>query len=131
MPYINIRVGTTLNSVQRDKLYQNTTFFMNTIMGKRREVTVVHIQEDAPHQWSTNAIAIKAKDPISAYVDIKVTEGTNTLEEKSKMLSETVKMLQEVVGTIQEACYVVVDDIPANSWGYNGKTQAARAAIKL
>lgn len=131
MPYINIRVGTTLDSVQRDKLSQNTTFFMNTIMDKRREVTVVHIQEDDPHQWSTNAIAIKDKDPISAYVDIKVTEGTNNPEEKSKMIYETVKMLQEVVGTIQEACYVVVDDIPANSWGYNGKTQAARAAIKL
>ena len=131
MPYINIRVGTTLKSEQRDKLYQNTTFFMNTIMGKRREVTVVHIQEDAPHQWSTNAIAINIKDPISAYVDIKVTEGTNTPEEKSNMIYETVNMLQEVVGTMQEACYVVVDDIPANSWGYNGKTQAARAALKL
>jgi 4-oxalocrotonate tautomerase len=130
MPYINIRVGTTLDSIQREKLYQNTTFFMNTIMGKRREVTVVHIQEDAPHQWSTNAIALKEKDPISAFVDIKVTKGTNTPEEKSKMLSETVKMLQEVIGTMQEACYVVVDDIPANSWGYNGKTQAERATIK-
>jgi 4-oxalocrotonate tautomerase len=47
------------------------------------------------------------------------------------MISQTVKMLQDVVGTIQEACYVVIDDIPADSWGYGGKTQAARAASKL
>lgn len=131
MPYINIRLGAILNSEQKDQLYQKTTSFMNAIMGKRREVTVVHIQEDDPRQWATNAIVLHAKAPAGAYVDIKVTEGTNTPEEKAKMISQTVKMLQEEVGAIQEACYVVIDDIPANSWGYNGKTQAARAASKL
>jgi len=131
MPYINIRLGTTLDSTKRDQLYQKTTFFMNTIMGKRREVTVVHIQEDSSQQWSTNAVTLNTEDPTSAYVDIKVTEGTNTPEEKAEMLSQTVIMLKDVVGVIQEACYVVIDDIPANSWGYNGKTQAARAASKL
>lgn len=130
MPYINIRLGAVLNDAQRNQLYKKTTFFMNTIMGKRREVTVVHIQEDEPQQWATNAIGLNEKDPMSAYVDIKVTDGTNTPEEKSEMIFQTVKMLQDVVGMIQEACYVVVDDIPANSWGYNGKTQAARAAAK-
>jgi 4-oxalocrotonate tautomerase len=100
-------------------------------MGKRREVTVVHIQESEPQQWSTNAIPVAAGKPISAYVDIKVTDGTNTSEEKAEMISQTVKMLGDVVGTIQEACYVVIDDISADSWGYNGKTQAARAASRL
>jgi phenylpyruvate tautomerase PptA (4-oxalocrotonate tautomerase family) len=47
------------------------------------------------------------------------------------MLSETIKMLKEVVGVVQEACYVVIDDMPANSWGYNGKTQAERSASKM
>ena len=131
MPYINIRLGATLESAQRNQLYQKTTFLMNTIMGKRPEVTVVHIQESDPHLWATNALALTDEDPVGAYVDIKVTEGTNTPEEKAEMLSQTIKMLQDVVGTIQEACYVVIDDIPANSWGYNGKTQAVRAASKL
>ncbi len=104
---------------------------MKGIMGKRREVTVVHIQESEPHLWATNAVALDTDSPVGAYVDIKVTEGTNTPEEKAEMLSETAKMLKEVVGVVQEACYVVIDDIPANSWGYNGKSQAQRAASKL
>jgi 4-oxalocrotonate tautomerase len=103
---------------------------MNTVMGKRREVTVVHIQESEPHLWATNAIALTDETPVGVYVDIKVTEGTNTPEEKAEMLSQTVTMLQDVIGTIQEACYVVIDDIPADSWGYNGKTQAKRATSK-
>lgn len=68
-------------------------------------------------------------EAISAYVDIKVTKGTNTPEEKEEMIAQSIIMLQDIVGTIQEACYVVVDDIPGDSWGYNGKTQAMRALL--
>ncbi len=131
MPYINIQLSTTLDDVQRDQLYEKTTSLMNKIMGKRREVTVVHIQESDPHLWAINAVKLTPEDPVGAYVDIKVTEGTNTPQEKAEMLNQTIKMLQDIVGAIQEACYVVIDDIPANSWGYNGKTQAVRAASKL
>lgn len=130
MPYINIRLGTPLDNEQKGQLYKKTTSLMNALMGKRREVTVVHIQEDAPQQWATNAIPLEIEGPTGAYVDIKVTEGTNTPEEKAEMISQTVKMLKDVVGTVNEACYVVIDDIPANSWGYNGKTQATRALSK-
>jgi 4-oxalocrotonate tautomerase len=129
MPYINIRLGASLSASQKNLLYAQTTSLMDTIMGKRPEVTVVHILESEPQFWSTNASALGSDDPIGAYVDIKVTEGTNTSEEKAEMISETVKMLKENIGVLQEACYVVIDDIPANSWGYDGKTQAERASI--
>ncbi|OUR74829.1 hypothetical protein A9Q75_18920 [Colwellia psychrerythraea] len=131
MPYINIRLGDALSNAQKDQLYQKTTLFMNTIMGKRREVTVVHIQESKSYQWATNGLTLTDEDPVGVFVDIKVTERTNTPEEKAEMISQTVKMLEDVVGTIQEACYVIIDDIPANSWGYNGKTQSARASSTL
>ena len=131
MPYINIRLGKNLENEQRKKLYEETTALMNTVMGKNPEVTVVNIQESDPQQWSVNANSLTTNESTGAYVDIKVTDQTNTQEEKAEMIAKTVKMLQDVVGTIQEACYVVIDDISADSWGYNGKTQAARAISKL
>ena len=130
MPYINIRLGKNLENEQRRKLYEETTTLMNTVMGKNPEVTVVNIQESDPQQWSVNANSLTANDPTGAYVDIKVTDQTNTQEEKAEMIAKTVKMLQDVVGIIQEACYVIIDDISADSWGYNGKTQAARTISK-
>jgi 4-oxalocrotonate tautomerase len=78
-----------------------------------------------------NGLPLTTEDPVAVFADIKVTEGTNTPEEKAEMISQTIKMLENVVGTIQEACYVVIDDIPANSWGYNGKTQYARASSTI
>lgn len=128
MPYINIRLGTTLESSQQQQLYEQTTTLMNSVMGKRQDVTVVHIQESEAQCWSTNRRALNASNPIGAYVDIKVTQGTNTVDEKSRMITETVKMLKDIVGVVQEACYVVIDEVPADSWGYDGKTQAERAA---
>jgi len=130
LPYINIRLGRELNTEQRKKLYKKTTQFMNKVMGKNPEVTVVHIMESNHEQWSVNAVELSTTDPVGAYVDIKVTEGTNTPEEKSEMIMETVEMLKSVVGVIQEACYVVIHDIASNSWGYNGETQRERASKK-
>ena len=128
MPYINIRLGRNLDEQQRKQLYEKTTSLMNTVMRKRPEVAVVHIHETESQQWSVNSTSIAPIDPVAAYVEIKVTDGTNTPTEKAEMISHTVEMLRDVVGILQEACYVVIDDIPADSWGYNGKTQAARAA---
>ncbi len=129
MPYINIRIAAALDNKQKQALYKKTTFLMNTIMRKRQEVTVVHIQESQPEQWSINFKQLSVDAPIGVYVDIKVTQGTNTTEEKKEMISQTIKMLQDIVGAIQEASYVVIDDIPADSWGYDGKTQAMRALL--
>ena len=131
MPYINIRLGKNLEPYQHAELYKRTTELMDRVMGKRREVTVVHIQESPPHYWAKNAIALSPDDPAGVFVDIKVTRGTNTAGEKAEMLSQIVRMLKDVAGAVQEACYVVIDDIAADSWGYNGVTQAKRAAEKL
>jgi 4-oxalocrotonate tautomerase len=130
MPYINIRLGKTLDNGQRKQLFKITTSLMNTVMKKNPEVTVVQVQESDPQQWSVNANQLTALEPTGAYVEIKVTDQSNTREEKAKMISETAKMLQDVAGIVQKACYVVIDDISADSWGYNGKTQAARAITK-
>lgn len=130
MPYIHLRLGTTLETRQREQLCAKTTELMSTIMGKKREVTVVHIHESDPRQWAINGMMLSDGEAVGAYVDIKVTQGTNTREEKAEMIQQMLIMLQEVIGAIQEACYVVIDDIPADSWGYHGVTQAARAARK-
>lgn len=127
MPYINISVGSKLNTLQREEIYKETTRLMHQVMGKKREVTVVQIQETPPHFWSVNARCLSENKPTCIYVNIKITHGTNTTSEKAEMISRTIKMLKDNISTVQEACYVIIDEIPADSWGYNGKTQEYRA----
>jgi len=127
MPYINIRVGTRLTDQQRAELAGRTTDAMNTIMGKKRVVTVVHIDESVAQNWSVNGRSLTPVDARPAYVDIKITEGTNNAAQKSEMIRTTAQMLKDVLGAVQEAAYVVIDDVAGDSWGYNGRTQADRA----
>lgn len=131
MPYINIRVNQPLVHEACQALQQTTTQLMDDVMGKRREVTVVQIEESRPEQWSVNAESLNLSNPTAAYVDIKITAGTNNEAEKTQMVQQIIAMLHEQIGTLQEACYVVIDEIPAINWGYNGQTQAARAANRL
>ena len=131
MPYINIRVNQPLTQKTRQALQKSTTQLMDDVMGKRREVTVVQIEESSPEHWSVNAESLDLSAPTAAYVDIKITAGTNNGEEKAQMVQQIIFMLREQIGALQEACYVVIDEIPAINWGYNGQTQAARAANRL
>jgi len=128
MPYINIKIGTTLSEQQKCELFHQTTDAMNTIMGKRREVTVVQIEESAPYFWSVNGEPLHEKAPIAAYMDVKITQGTNSDEEKAQLINTLMQMLKSV-GSTQQACYVVIHELAAASWGYDGKTQAGRSII--
>lgn len=131
MPYIHIRVGTELNNTQRTSIFERTTELMSSIMGKKRAVTVVQIEEQAPYQWSVAGKTLTRASRTPAYVDIKITEGTNTSAEKSAMIAAAADMLQETIGPVQEACYVVIHDVDSDAWGYDGKTQATRASPDL
>ncbi len=46
--------------------------------------------------------------------------------EKTEIIKQIIELLKETIGTLQEASYVIIDEITASSWGYNGLTQAKR-----
>ena len=127
MPYIHIKLANVvLSARQRESLFARITQLMGTVMKKRREVTVVSLEEVDPSRWAVAGRVLTAADHPAAYVDIKVTAGTNTAAEKAAMIAETTAALKSVAGEFQTATYIVIHDIAAESWGYNGLTQAAR-----
>lgn len=128
MPYIHIRVNRSTSKAERSQLQSRTTELMSLIMGKRAEVTVVQVESSESSGWSVAGGPLSPDVPAAAYVNIKITEATNTETEKAEMIRRTVDMLCDTLTCVQEATYVVIDEIPATSWGYNGQTQAARAA---
>ena len=130
MPYLNIKLsGDMLSTQQRDALFSRMTEMMADSMKKRREVTVVSIELTDQAHWAVAGRTLTLSDRPAAYVDIKITGGTNSSEEKSAMIAGTTAVLQEIVREIQTATYVVIHEIAADSWGYDGMTQASRRQI--
>lgn len=129
MPYIHVRVSKKLSDDEINTIQTQTTDAMARIMGKKREVTVVQIENSPAGYWSLNGIQQTPSDPACAYVDIKVTAGTNSDEEKANMIGFMFDSLKNTIDSLQDATYVVIHEIPGVSWGYGGKTQAQRAII--
>jgi phenylpyruvate tautomerase PptA (4-oxalocrotonate tautomerase family) len=64
-----------------------------------------------------NGEVLASSDLVSAYIDLKITYGTNSIEEKAVLIEKTIVLLNDTVGVTQKATYVVVDEISARAWG--------------
>lgn len=127
MPYIDLRIHPAPDAEQAAALARGVTDVMAHVAGKRREVTAVRVGADDTALWTIGGAPCRST---TAYVDVKITAGTNNREEKAELVRQLHKLLTEIFGELAEASYVVVHELPADNWGYAGRTQAARAAAR-
>ncbi len=128
MPFIHIAVaGPPLGGDRKSRLHAETTRLMAEVMGKRPDLTSVRIVEGPADAW---AVAGTADGGVRAHMDITITAGTNTAQEKASMVRAGHDLLGAVVGALPEATYVVIHELPADAWGYGGLTQGARQAAR-
>ena len=57
-----------------------------------------------------------------------MTHGTNTTAEKARYSAAAFARLREILGDAREASCVQIHEVPANAWGYGGRTEAERRA---
>lgn len=100
------------------------------LLRKRLPVTAVAIS-GAPVAWCIGGEPLQghkgADTPRTFALEIRITAGTNTAEEKAAWIAAAWDtMRQAVPGVVAEASYVSIVEIPATDWGYGGRTQAAR-----
>ena len=125
MPFVHIRLAgpRPLGAEQVRRLQAEATRLMASVMRKDAELTAVLVEAVPLAAWSTGG----RPAPAAAHLDVKVTQGTNTADEKARFIAEATALLREVMGdALPLATYVVVDEVPADAWGYGGVTQDAR-----
>ncbi|MBI2306609.1 MAG: tautomerase family protein [Rhodocyclales bacterium] len=101
------------------------------LLGKRREVTAVLVECKDGAAWHIGGEALArvgdaAPGTTPAHCEIAITAGTNTPAEKARMIAAAHALLTETLGGVPEASYVVIRELPAENWGYAGRTQASR-----
>ena len=124
MPFINAEIHPAPNPQQAAALARGITEAMVEEAGKRGELTAVRIAGADAALWSVGGTPCVSP---TAYLDIKITAGTNSPEQKAALLRRLHRLLVDTLGELAEASYIVVHELPAESWGYAGETQAARA----
>ena len=82
-----------------------------------------------PADWFVGCRTLEELGVASFWLDIKVTDGTNTKGEKAAYLAEIFAFMREVFGALHEHSYAFVHQVSGASYGFGGVSQEARGAI--
>ena len=126
MPYLNLNVSSTLNPHKRAEVATLLTSLTADVLGKKRELTAVAISTTTTQDWYIGAQPLTESHQASFYLEIKVTEGTNTKNEKAAYVEQVFQGMSAILGELAPASYVVIHEVHADSWGYAGQTQEFR-----
>lgn len=125
MPYLHLQFGQTISSAQKRSLARRSTDLIAAILHKRAEVTAVRIACADDDGWHIAGEAV-AEGLTPAHGTLYITTGTNTPAEKAEIIVALHRLLADTCGPLPEASYLVIHEMPAGNWGYDGRTQAAR-----
>ena len=111
MPILNVKLCTTPSPETTSRVAATLTDLTVEILKKKRELTAVAIEYVAPTEWFIAGAAVADKSSGTFHLDIKVTEGTNTKDEKAVYVSRVFAAIEQIVGPIAPASYIVVHDV--------------------
>ena len=116
MPFVRITVsGPTLAPKQVVLLHTEITQLLASVLGKRADLTSVLVEQPATADWAIGGTAVK----VAVHVEAP--------EQKARFIDKTMRLLTSVLGSeLNPATYIVVNEVPANAWGYDGRTQESR-----
>ena len=126
MPTLHLQIAPLHNPDRYTALARRLTALTAQILGKRPEVTAVLIDDLPAARWHIGGEPVQRP---TARLEICITAGTNTADEKAAFIAAAWRELQAQLGArqpIEPASYVVVRELPAGDWGYGGQTQLAR-----
>ena len=126
MPYLNVKVSIPESSESADKIVAVLMKYTSEVLGKKPDVTSIEIDFITPDKWFVGGVRVNDQKAVTFYLDIKVTDGTNTKAEKAKYVRNVFADMDSMFGPITPASYIVIHDVRADSWGYQGLTQEYR-----
>jgi len=126
MPYIHVSVSRLPDRNLAQALAQGVTERTFKILRKRLELTAVSVSFVDPEHWFVGGQSLQALERTAFWLDIGVTAGTNSKDEKATYLAEIFAFMRETLGALHEISYVRVLDVPADAWGYGGVSQEER-----
>ena len=96
------------------------------VLHKDPKVTAVIVEEVAPERWFCGGRSLAEQGLASFWLDIKITDSTNTKDEKAAFIAQTFDAMGAILGRLHEESYVLVHDVHGYAYGFGGLTQEQR-----
>ena len=126
MPILNVKVSVPKSRETVARISESLLELTSRILKKKREVTAIAIDFIEPDCWIVGGRSLTDHKKHSFYFDIKITDETNTKDEKAQYIREAFAGFAAILGEVHEESYIYVQDVRAASYGYGGKTQEYR-----
>ena len=127
MPMITVRFATPPHkSGLTETIAKAANKLSADILHKNPLITAVTVEEIAPTDWFIGNKSLAQHGLASFWLDIRVTEGTNTHEEKAAFVTATFAKMSELLGPLHNESYVHVNEVRGDAYGYGGRTQDER-----
>ncbi|SNT31168.1 4-oxalocrotonate tautomerase [Noviherbaspirillum humi] len=126
MPILNVKVSAAKSPELTREIAEFLLDLTTRILRKKREVTSIAIDYVDPESWIVGGRSLSEQGKNSFYFDIKITDETNTKDEKALYIREAFDGFARILGSVHEESYIYVQDVRAASYGYGGLTQEYR-----
>jgi 4-oxalocrotonate tautomerase len=126
MPFLNVIISTQPSPDLARTIAAGLTERTVRILGKPAELISVAVGFVPREHWIVAGRSLAEHGRSSFWLDIKVTDSTNTKDEKARFLGEVFGFMQEVLGPLHQESYILVHDVRADAYGYGGETQERR-----
>lgn len=132
MPIINVKISQPASAEMTRNVSSALLELTTRILRKAREVTAITVSYVSPEQWVVAGRTLAEQGKNSFYFDIKVTDSTNTKDEKAAYVAACFDAMAQLLQPLHEESYIFVHDVQADAYGYGGQTQEFRyIATKL
>lgn len=126
MPILNVTVGAMRSLSLTQEISHMLSEATSTILGKDPKVTAIAVGYINPEDWIVAGSSLAVQGRASFQLEIKVTDETNTKDEKARYIEAVFNGFNRILGSIHEESYIHVHDVRAASYGYGGQTQEYR-----
>ena len=126
MPILNVKISGEKNTETTQQVAAMLLDLTTRILGKKPSVTAIAIDYIARDSWFVGGKLLSEQAKNSFYFDIKITDETNTKDEKARYIREVYAGFARILGNLHEESYIHVEDVRAASYGFGGLTQEYR-----
>lgn len=127
MPFLRLTIQPSPDETAMSRLSAGLTTLMAETLGKKAELTSVLVEAPQGGLWTIGAVPAGR----TAVLEAAITQGTNDDEEKADFIAAAHALLARELPDLSPVAYVILTEIPAQNWGYDGQTQAKRRMAPL
>lgn len=126
MPHLNLQISGPADPALARRASALVADLTVETLGKPRELIAIEVRFVERALWFVDGRSLEELGRNSFFLDISITDETNTKDEKARFIERAYAQLSALIGEVHEVSYIHVVDARAAAYGYGGATQERR-----